>query len=178
AVSHSLFAFATLGPPLASDAHQGNERHVDHVREFRDCDDRVGLAAVHREPSRRREVQDGPDHESRAAESRTDEGVHRESGGRRALVSARAGLPGMGRVSVSLKARVAVFLSTCPSVVADGSWAVTANECAPSPTSPKIQWYVCPEKELGATLDEENSTPLGKVSLIQTVLAFPVFVLL
>src|SRR5207245_2951497 len=54
AVSHSLFPFATLGPPPESDDHQGNEGHVDHVREFRDCNDRGGLAAVQREPSRRR----------------------------------------------------------------------------------------------------------------------------
>src|SRR5207244_4281157 len=79
AVSHSLFPFATLGPPLESDDHQGNEGHVDHVREFRDCNDRGRLAAVQREPSRRRVVQEGPVHELRAAERRIDEGGHREA---------------------------------------------------------------------------------------------------
>src|SRR5436853_4932771 len=42
AVSHSLFPFATLGPPLESDDHPGNPGHVDHVREFRECNDRGG----------------------------------------------------------------------------------------------------------------------------------------
>src|SRR5207244_3972855 len=35
AVSHSLFLLAALGSPLQSDDHQGDEGHVDHVREFR-----------------------------------------------------------------------------------------------------------------------------------------------
>src|SRR6266480_1851934 len=79
AVSHSLFLLAALRPPLESDDDQGDEGHINHVRKFRDCNDGGRLAAVQREPSRRRIVQEGPVHELRAAERRIDEGRHREA---------------------------------------------------------------------------------------------------